>query len=310
MKMGIYIRLSSPTRISPIEWALSRLDYCYRTIRYFQQGEVFLPTTVKVWINATTETLGGNLKREIPITNLYNDVKILLSWIKDAFYREELFSSIIVFEGTWQFNHVKFAGFFSVNNEYAWRQAYHDVEIDAYGKGEYEDLVDYLWKEHLIDTITPKFLDEVKREGRGKPAKPREIYFSIGAPEYGEIVNLVALHLRDWRAFVDFLYSRLRKDKASWIKNKVAPIDRSFFLSSIKAQKVVQSVLKRLLEESLLVEQGGNSVTYIARGRESFINFYKRFKEEVFKSATKELPEADTLKKKIKKGLEGIETLV
>jgi len=127
--------------------------------------------------------------------------------------------------------------FFSVNNDARWREAYHDVEIDAYGKGEFEELVDYLWKQDLIETIARSFIDEIKREGRGKLAKPREIYFSIGAPEYGEVTNLILLHLKDWHNFIGFLYSKLRRDKARWIKNKVVPIDRHFFLSSIREPK-------------------------------------------------------------------------
>jgi len=48
----------------------------------------------------------------------------------------------------------------------------------------------------------------------------------------------------------------------------------------------------------------------MAKDQESFLKVYQKFKEEVFKSAAEELPEADTLKKKIRKGLEKIETLV
>jgi hypothetical protein len=230
--------------------------------------------------------------------------------MREVFYRDELFSSIIVFEGVWQFDSARFAGFFSANNDRAWRDAYYDVEIDAYGKGEYEDLVEYLWKNELIEHISPKFLGEVRREGRGKDAKPREIYFSIGAPEYGEISNLIALHLRDWRDLVNFLYSRLRKDKASWIKNKVVPIERNFFLSSLKEHKIVETAFRRLREEASLIEQVGKSVTYIAKERNSFNRFYQRFKEEVFKRATEELPEANTLKRQIKNGLERMKPLI
>jgi len=106
------------------------------------------------------------------------------------------------------------------------------------------------------------------------------------------------------------LYSKLRRDKARWIKNKVVPIDRHFFLSSIREQKIVQTTLKKILRESLVTEKVGRSVTYMAKDQESFLKVYQKFKEEVFKSAAEELPEADTLKKKIRKGLEKIETLV
>ena len=173
-----------------------------------------------------------------PIVQIFTAIlEHYYSLIEDTFYRDDLFSSIIVFEGIWNFDKVKLARFFSVNNDARWREAYHDVEIDAYGKGEFEELVDYLWKQDLIETIARSFIDEIKREGRGKLAKPREIYFSIGAPEYGEVTNLILLHLKDWHNFIGFLYSKLRRDKARWIKNKVVPIDRHFFLSSIREPK-------------------------------------------------------------------------
>ncbi len=307
--MGIYIRLASPMSISLRRRALSRIDYCYRTIRYFQQAGWFIPERIKVWKNATTEALGGKLHRDIEISGLHSDVQRLRSWLDEAFYRDELFLSIVVFEGLWNFDKVKFAGFFSANNSNDWREAYHDVEIDAYGRGEFEDLVDYLLKQDLIENIAPSLISEIKREGRRKYYKPRTIYFSTSAPEYGDLDNLVALHLKDWRNFVDFLYSRLRRDRASWIRNKVAPIERNFFLSAIKQQRTVQMTLKKLLKETLVTEQVGNSVTYLAKDKESFNKLYQGFKEEVFRLASAELPEAETLKKDIQKGLERTETL-
>jgi len=308
--MGIYIRLTSPIRVSLLTWALSRIDYCQRSIEYFEQARMFLPEKMRIWKNASSEALGGVSYTDIKISSLHIDAEKLRSLMREAFYRDELFNSIIVFEGIWDFNDMKLAGFFSVNNEYMWHEAYHDIEIDAYGKGEIEDLADHFWRQNLIETLAPSFIFEVNREARGKLIKPSEIYFSIGAPEYGEIDNLLTLHLKDWHDFIGFLYSKLRNDKASWIKNKIAPIDRHFFLSSIRGQKIVEIIFKKILEEALMVEQVGKSVTYIAKDRESFARFYQKFKEEVFRSAATELPEADTLKKNIKKGLEKVETLV
>jgi len=309
--MGIYLNLvsSERMRISPLERALSRIHYCYEAIRYFAKGRLFLPRTIRVWMDAPSETLEGIKKREIQIVDLYNDVERLRSWFKEDFYQERLFSSIIVFEGVWDFDNIKLAGFFSVNNEYTWRNMYLDVEIDAYGKGDIEDLVDVFWEKGEIITLAPNFFMELKHAEKGEPTRPREIYFSIGAPEYGGFDNLVALHLQDWRALVGFLYSRLRKDKAPWIKSKVAPIDRGFFLGSIREQKVVPMILKRLIEEASLVEQHGKSVTYIAKDKKSFSKFYQKTREEVFKSAVQDFPESEALKKKIQKGLERIETL-
>lgn len=88
--MGIYIKLASPTRISPMEWALARIDYCYGAIRYFYQGKIFLPKTIEVWLNAPNKTLGGTKERSIPVTHLYKDVEMLRAWIKKVFLPREI----------------------------------------------------------------------------------------------------------------------------------------------------------------------------------------------------------------------------
>lgn len=263
-----------------------------------------MPEKMKIWLNAPTEALGGILKKEIKINNLFEDFETLRSWLNEKFYQEEWFSSIIVFEGLWEYDGVKLSGFFSINNEYAWQQAYQDVEIDAYGRGEISDLIDVFWKKGEIEFFASSFFTELKSVQEDTMIKPSEMYFSIGAPEYGEMDNLRALHLKDWRDFVDFMYSKLRKDAENWVVEKVAPIDRHFFLGSIKEEKIAQTLFKKGLEKSLLIEKTGQSSTFIAKNQDSFTKFYHAFKEEVFKSAAQELPEAKMLKRNIREGLE------
>jgi hypothetical protein len=302
--LGIYVKLTAPRRVSPIDKALARINHCYGALRFFQQGSIFIPKTIKVWLNAPVKSLDGQLIKKIPVSNLYNDVESLRSWVKDNFYREKLFSSIVVFEGIWDFDNLKLAGFFSANNEYMWRKAYHDVEIDAYGKGDFDDLVEVFRKNNQVEALVKNLVSVFKNVEEKQPLTYREIYFSIGSAEYGQDVDMVALHLRDWGDFVGYLYSRLRKDKDEWIKQKVSPIDKSFFVKSIKEEKVVKTISSQIRKEALLVERVGNSVTYIAKDPKSFVQFYKKFKDEVFKNAVKELPEASKLKTDIRKGLE------
>lgn len=301
--MGIYVSLKTLERTSPLSLALARIDYCYESMRFFSRNKIFLPETAKIWLHAPTETLGGQLQHSIEIRDIYQSFEELRSWVKERFYQKELFYSMIVFEGVWDYEEFKLAGFFSVNNDFIWRKAYHDVEIDAYGRGQTEDLVDIFWKKHEIQTVSNAFFNELKNAAKGRKIKPKEIYFSIGSPEYGEVVNLIALHLEDWRDFLLFLYSKLRKDKAPWVKNRVSPMDKSFFLGALREQKITATLFKRI-QEAFLVETVGKSVTYVAKERESFNDFYQKFKEEVFKTASQELPEASTLKKIIKRGLE------
>lgn len=307
--MGIYIRLESPLRITPIGKALARLHYCDEIINFFYRGRNFIPRNVTIWLKATSETLGGTLENELDMHDPYRTFQILREMISTKFYTEELFSSIIVFNGIWNFDGLKLEGFISANNEYAWNRAYYDVEVDAYGNDEFEDLVDVFWEKEMLDWLVPGFISQLERASRRQRAKPREIYFSIGAPERGEVSNLIAIHLPDWHDVIDFFYARLRRDKASWIKNKVAPLDRYFFVSSIREQKIVHSIFKQIAKETSLIEKSGGSVIYIAKERDSFSKFYQKFKEAVFKPASQELPQADHIKKIIQKGLEKTKSL-
>lgn len=308
--MGIYVKLKASRRVPSIDWALARINHCYEALKFFQKGKIFLPKTINVWLNAPVESLDGQLIKKIEISNLYNDVESLRSWIKEKFYSEKLFSSIIVFDGIWDFDNIKLEGFFSANNEYIWRNAYHDIEIDAYGRGEIDDLMDVFQKNNQVEALVDNLVTIFKQAEEKQPFSYREIYFSIGSAEYGQDVDMVALHLNDWRDFVGYLYSRLRKDKDEWISNKVSPIDRGFFLKSVRGERVVRNISNKIGKETLLIEKTGKSVTYIAKDRKSFSKFYQKFKEEVFKSAVDELPEANTLKRDIKKGLERLGSLI
>jgi len=307
--MGIYVRLESPTRISPLASALARLHYSYEAAKYFYQGRIFLPENIRIWLKAPSESLGGTLEDSISITDLYGTVEALRQRFAKEFYYKELFSSIVIIDGKWEMNGEKFEGFVSANNEFSWRSAYYDVEIDLYAKGEIGDLVDVIWGKPELENLFPNFVNELIRVSRGQLAKPTQIYLSLGAPEYGEVDNLFAVRLQDRRTMIDFLYSKLRKSKEPWVKSRVAYIDRHFFVSSINEQKAVHTLFGQIIQESELVEKPRSSVVYVAKDRESFSKFYKKFKEMIFEPASKELPEATEIKKNMLKGLEKIETL-
>lgn len=307
--MGIYVRLESPERISLVARALARLHYSYEAIRFFHKGHIFIPENVAIWLKAPSETLGGTLEKEIPLTDLYKSIDTLRRWFASEFYSRELFSSIVVFNGKWDLNGEKLEGFVSANNEYSWQRAYFDVEIDVYARGKIEDLVDAFWGKPELENLFPNFADELRRAGRGQLQKPTTMYFSTGAPEYGELDNLIALYIQDRRTFIDFLYSKLHKRKEDWVKDRIDPIDRSFFVRAVNEQKAVQTLFASIAKESLLSEQSGGSVIYLAKERDSFAKFYRDFKKRIFRPISQQLPEAKELKSKMLKAVEKIETL-
>ena len=63
----------------------------------------------------------------------------------------------------------------------------------------------------------------------------------------------------------------------------------------------VQMMFGGIVDESLLIEKAGSSIVYVAKERDSFGQFYKKFKERVFEPASRELPEAKEIKKNMLK---------
>lgn len=307
--MGIYIRLGSASGVSSLDRALARLHYCYTAIKYFQQPSLFLPQNVQIWRKAPSETLGGTKADEMPISDLSYTLALLRKRFSKSYFTEELFSSIVVFNGQWNFDGIKLSGFVSCNNNSLWKQAYHDIEIDAYAKGNVEDLTDVLLGNEQFINVVQSFITDIVHANVGQPMCPAIVYFSIGAPEFGEVENLIAIHLRDWREMIRFLYAKLRRSQAPWIKEQVMPIDRGFYVGSLTEQEITETIFKQVREETEIIEKTGNSITYIGKDKDSFKNFYERFEERIFKPASQELPKGDSLKKIMKKGLEGTTSL-
>jgi hypothetical protein len=305
--MGIYTKLAT-SGINPIDRALARLHYCTEAIKHFQRNRFFVPSSVSIWLNAPSETLKGKRIDEKPATNIDAVVPALQSRLKNSFYSEGLLSSIIVFEGMWQLYDLEMAGFFSCNNYRIWNRIYFDVEIDAYSKGEYGDLMDVFLAHKEVPQLARDFITLCKMSEQNQVVTPRFIYFSRGVPEYGEVDDLIALHLRDRHDMVTYLYNKLRRIEESWVKNQVEPIDRTFYVKSLVSIESLEKIFSEIVKKSNLVETEGNSVTYIAEDTETFKKFFEQFKVEIFRPASKELPQADLLKQKMRDGLEGTKT--
>jgi hypothetical protein len=305
--MGIYTKLTT-SGINPIDRALGRLFYCTEAIRHFQRDKFFVPRSVSIWLNAPSEALNGKLIYRKDMTDLDNIAQQLQRRFKDSFYRDGLPASIILFEGTWQLYGLEIAGFFSCNNYRAWNRIYFDVEIDAYSKGEYGDLMDVFLAHGEVPELAKNFVAYSKMSSQNQIIMPRFIYFSRGVPEYGEVEDLVALYLRDRHDMVTFLYNKLRRIEESWVKDQVEPIDRHFYVSSLVSIESIEKIFSEVIKKTDLIESEGNSVIYIAEDTDTFKTFFEYFKNEIFRPASKELPSAAFLKEKMRNGLEGTRT--
>jgi hypothetical protein len=255
--MGIYTKLAT-SRINPIDSALARLFYCTEAIRHFQRDKFFVPKSVSIWLNAPSEALHGRQIYKHELTDLSTITQELQRRFKNSFYPDNLFSSIVLFEGTWQLYDLEIAGFFSCNNYRVWNRIYFDVEIDAYSKSEYGDLMDIFLAHGEVPEFVKNFVAYYKMSSQNQIIIPRFIYFSKGVPEYGEVEDLVALYLRDRHDMVTFLYNKLRRIEESWVKDQVVPIDRHFYVSSLVSIESIERIFSEVVKETDLVESEGN----------------------------------------------------
>lgn len=307
--MGIYVRLAPIVKTTPLERALTRLQYCREIIRFFEDNKIFTTSKYEVWLHSPSETLGGKCITSREINTTHAALQELRVQFEKHFVSDELFSSIVTFYGTWNFNDTKFSGFVSCNHSLAWREIYQDIETDLYGMGEIGDLVEVFlnrdyFKENEFQNLVQLFVSHVTRVSKEQPMIATPIYFSVGAAEYGETTDLVALHLREWQDLVKFFYKKLRNSKEQWVRDRVSPIDRGFFVKSITEPELVEKIILQAREETEVMEKVGNSVTYIGKDRSSFDTFFDKVKKDVFKPASKDLPNANLLKEIMKSGLE------
>jgi hypothetical protein len=312
--MGIYVKLETqtfPLRDIP----MVRLEYASELIRFFYDGKIFFPNNIEIWRGPPSESLGGRLTEKFPKEKetIADPFRLLAQLRKFLSNRElvldQLLSSVIVINGIWDFDGIRFAGFLSINNNDSWRRVYRDIEMDAYGRGEIEDLVDVLWKLDYIKSMINQLVKRIDLIKSKQPIKPHEIFFTTGVPVYGEPENLMAVHFLGNRDLIKFYYSTLSKQGDRVIKDKMRPLKGSFVVGAIADHRVAQRKLQEGLKEHYIEEIHGNSVTYIAKEPNSFTNLYKQLYDTVFKPAMKELPKAKDVKLKIAKGLENLGSL-
>jgi hypothetical protein len=305
--VGIYLTLSEhgETKIPIREVILSRLHYAVQAIRFFYSGRIFVPYEILIWKGRPSEALGGEQLSKIIINNFDDDIKSLMDNMSNSkvFPLEQLLLTVIQINGTWDIVNNHLDGFFSVNNNASWRSVYHDLEIDAYGRGEIEDLTDALWKDGDSEGIISRLVDAMDNAKVGQKIRPREIFFSTGVPAKGEVSNLRALHCSERRYLIDFMYSTLSEGKTVDIHDKLGPLNKGFFISAIAKERVVSERLKIALEETVITEKFGHSVTYFAKDKDSFVKLYEKLYESIFKPAFRNLPRSDEVKGKIVNGL-------
>ena len=310
--MGIYVTLRSPSgeHVPFRDYPLIRLHYATEMLRFFYEGKIFVPQNIEIWRDFPTETLGGEREDTIEVSEIFRDIAALrMRFASRDFSLERLMLTIVVINGHWDLNGELIPGFFSVNNNPAWRGIYKDLEIDASGSGDVADLIDAIWKRDDTESIVLSLIKKLKASEENQKVTPNMVFFSIGVPEKGAVENLVGLNVKDRRTLIDFLYSTLHEKADTNIRDRIPPLNRDFFIKTINEQNIVQERLEKTLKDTLVREEPGGSVTYIARDRKAFSKLYETFSERVFKPAMLELPKVHEVELRIRKGLENIPSL-
>jgi hypothetical protein len=221
---------------------------------------------------------------------------------------EQLIPTIIRISGYWDLDGNRLAGFFSINNNPSWREVYHDIEIDAYGKGDIEDLVDLIWKSESAQGIVKNLILTLNNAAKGQSVTPHVVFFSVGVPAKGEVTNIKGIHCSSRRYLIEFFYSTLSEQGEMDIRDKLGPMNKSFFISTLTDNKNVNQRFEQALDQTLIKEEIGGSVTYFAKEANSFSKLYEKIYETIFKPALKNLPKSNDVRQKIAIGLEPSQT--
>jgi hypothetical protein len=301
--MGIKVVFSQIKPASTSEIILDRLKACFAAIKFFHKG-LFFPQEAEVWLGASSEALGGTLKKKLPATNPYEATDVLHRYLRTLPFGE-VNETIIVFKGMWQFGEINLSGYFSVQNSKVWREVYGDIEISAYAKGEIEDIVDIFWNTQDMPTLIPKFLQDMKQSIQQTHIGLSQVTFSRGIPTEEDPTNLMAAYLvGERRSLLGIFYKARKKSMDPDVAAKSEPLSTTFFLNTLVEENLVKDRIDRRLREAMIVEVQSKSSLYIAKQRDSFAKLYDEISKTVLKPALAKLPKQDTVKDLIHKGLE------
>lgn len=285
-----------------------RLIIAERVMQYFEDAGMFHLRSVDIWDRANSEALGGRLHDSIEPNSYKSNNLEFKNNLTENYYRR-FYNSIIMFEGEWNINGHVVDGFISVNNDYSWRKTYYDIEVDCYSKGEIDDIVElFLGLEYFKDMFQD-FLEYMKVQAGDSAFHINRIFYSYGVPHPEDLENILVLHTNSLKAFVNFLYQRLKADNDAWFKSNVRPYTRNTYLNELFEHELTEKKIYKFHEDTELLAVPGGSITYIAGKEDSFIAFYKKFKEELFMPIAKSLPSDKELRSYIRRVLSKTSTL-
>lgn len=281
---------------------IDKLKACFELVRFFHKG-LFFPQYAEVWFSAPSEALGGSLAKRTSAANPYEATNLLYEYLKELRF-EDISKTIILFKGVWEFNETKLAGYFSVQNDAKWREVYGDIEISAYAKKEFGDLVDALWHSQPVTILIRRFIRTLKTAIAKSSLSLSEVTFSRGVPTREDPTNLMAIYaLGERRGLLSLFYTALRQSKDRNVIFKAKPLNTRFLMNALAKEKIVEERITKRLQKAIVEEIRGRSAIYIAKDRNSFEMLFKEISETILKPALHELPKEEYVKEMIHKGL-------
>jgi len=302
--MGIQIILYQTKPATYYERMRDKLEACLEMVKFFYKG-LFFPQDAEVWFTAPSEALGGSLARKVPAKNPYEATEILYKYLKEELPFEDASRTIVMFKGIWQFNETKLEGYFSIHNSRKWREVYGDIQISAYAKGEFEDIVDAFWLTQDMSSLIPKFLQTIKKGIENSSLGLSQVFFSRGIPTKEDPTNLMAVYLvGERRSLLGIFYKALKESRDPNVTIKAKPLNTTFLLNTLVKEKIVEERVNKRLQEAMVVEIESKSALYIAKKPDSFATLYREISNAVLKPALEKLPKEDAVKEMIQRGLE------
>lgn len=307
--MGIYVTLRQRPFFNLRSHVIGRMAFASEAIRNIEG--YFFPREITIWRNAPFEEMDGStLLQEIILAQpaTYTDIARHAESFIQGSPLDEVVSSVILIRGKWKFDSEELVGYVSINNNFTWRRTYGDIEVEAYPKGDYSDLVDLLWKEKELRVVLVERFIRAMSALEVPSMELSSIFYSIGVPSPSQDISSIraAYYARRRDLVADMLSSyiaslRERQDKE--ILPHMKPFDSNFIITRLFQNRSFLQDLRDIFESSKIIEIAAGSVAFIGDQPDSFEKAYKEIARKVFEQIAKNLPRDEEIAERMAKAL-------
>jgi len=140
----------------------ARLETCMLAIEQYIHG-YFEPTSIEIWNDAPIPELGGkNIHKEDINVGSVSEIRNIINDNISNLGIQKLLNVIIRIYGNWKLSDTIRKGFFSINHNPRWQDAYGDVDIDIISGD--DDITKLMWNDNdkniLVNDFFTNFLND------------------------------------------------------------------------------------------------------------------------------------------------------